>query len=492
MTAPPKPPSKLPPKTSPAAKSEPQPSSAPALKAPPLAPPAQPVARLDPPSWAKDPEIQNLLSVLAAQGEDTRFVGGCVRDHLLGRAIGDFDIGTPLTPDAVIQRLDHAGIDHAATGLEHGTVTALLPRPGRERRPVEVTSLRIDVETFGRHAKVAFTDDWQADAARRDLTFNALSMSPDGALYDYFGGCEDLAAGRLRFIGDARARIREDYLRLLRFFRFQAHYGRVDPDPETLEVIRALAPQLARLSGERIRVELIKLLSAPNPLPVVAILLRDGIFQGLLETRADQALLERLLPFDRSQTVENGPDRDGPDQDRPDQHGPDRDGPDRDALGGPRPILRLAAILAPGSAEAAASRLKLSKRDKRQLGLLLSSEDLFAKGFRRGVRRRLLQAHGAAAYGNLLRLATARGDLTKNELLRHLDERGALAKLDFPLRGRDLRARGIATGPEIGHLLKALEDWWDEEDCRPDRRACLAKLETLSPGSGDSGKGESR
>lgn len=411
--------------------------------------PLQPVARLTPPQWAQDEELGQLLDLLAAKGEDTRFVGGCLRDHLLGRRIGDIDVGTPLAPEEVIRRLDDAGIGHVPTGLAHGTVTALLRQEGGERRPIEITTLRIDVETFGRHAKVAFTDDWQADAARRDLTFNALSMSRDGALYDYFGGREDLAEGRLRFIGDARARISEDYLRLLRFFRFQAHYGRVAPEPETLAVIRELAPQLARLSGERVRVELLKLLAAPDPLPVVEIILTDGIFAAILETRNDAEMLERILPLD------------GPEQ------------------GGPRPILRLACLLAPNSAEAATLRLKLSNRERRELTLLLSDRTPALDGAGRGLRRRLIRDYGAESYGDLLRLAVAKGELRETTLAQYLGEATELSKLVFPIQGRDLRELGIKTGPEIGRLLAQLEDWWDSEDCRPDRGTCLTRLSKL-------------
>ena len=220
--------------------------------------------RIAPQAWMTAPETRAVVAALSAAGAEVRFVGGCVRDALAGRRVKDVDLATTDRPERVIELLQAAGLKAVPTGLDHGTVTAIAGH-----RPFEITTLREDVETDGRRARVAFTDDWQADAARRDLTFNAMSCSPEGDLFDPFGGRADLAAGRGRFVGDPRARIQEDYLRLLRFFRFQAHYGRVPPEPATLAVLRDLAPQLASLSGERLRSELLRLLEAPDPLPVV-------------------------------------------------------------------------------------------------------------------------------------------------------------------------------------------------------------------------------
>ncbi|HSR72244.1 MAG TPA: CCA tRNA nucleotidyltransferase, partial [Kiloniellales bacterium] len=185
-----------------------------------------PAGRLPPQPWMEAPETRRVIEALSATGHEARFVGGCVRDALAGRPVRDLDIATRATPTEVIELLEIADIKTVPTGLAHGTVTAVTGG-----RAFEITTLREDVETYGRHARVAFTDDWKADAARRDFTINALSCAPDGTLYDFFGGIADLKAGRIRFVGDARARITEDYLRLLRFFRFQAHYGRVPPEP---------------------------------------------------------------------------------------------------------------------------------------------------------------------------------------------------------------------------------------------------------------------
>ena len=183
------------------------------------------------------PETQAVLRALGQGGAELRFVGGCVRDAVLGRAIGDIDIATPEPPELVIERLTAAGLKAVPTGIQHGTITAVAGG-----KAFEITTLRRDVETFGRHARIAFTDDWREDAARRDFTFNALSCTPEGVLFDYFGGVQDLTAGRVRFVGDARQRIAEDRLRLLRFFRFLAWYGRGGPDPEGLEATSEAAP----------------------------------------------------------------------------------------------------------------------------------------------------------------------------------------------------------------------------------------------------------
>ena len=195
------------------------------------------------PEFLNDPALLAVLGALPA----ARLVGGCVRDALAGRALADIDLATPDRPEAVMQALAAAGLKYAPTGLKHGTVTAI-----SDHRGFEVTTLRRDVETDGRHAEVVWTDDWAVDAARRDFTVNAMSMTQDGTVFDYFGGQDDLAAGRIRFVGEPAARIAEDYLRILRFFRFQARYGRQSPDAATVSAVRGGIGGLGRLSPERI------------------------------------------------------------------------------------------------------------------------------------------------------------------------------------------------------------------------------------------------
>ncbi|HJS85477.1 MAG TPA: CCA tRNA nucleotidyltransferase, partial [Acetobacteraceae bacterium] len=213
---------------------------------------------------------------------EARVVGGAVRDSLLGLPVADIDLATPASPDQVIAALTRAGVRTIPTGLGHGTVTALV-----DGRGYEITTLRRDVATDGRHAVVAFTDDWRTDAARRDFTLNALSMDRHGAVFDYFGGIADLRAGRIRFVGDPARRIAEDYLRILRFFRFHARYARAPPDGAAIRAIQAGLPGLARLSPERVWSELKRILEAPDPRAALALMARLSVLAATLPEGAD-------------------------------------------------------------------------------------------------------------------------------------------------------------------------------------------------------------
>ncbi len=401
--------------------------------------------------WMRAPETRAVVAALSAAGAEVRFVGGCVRDALAGRRVQDVDIATHLLPEEVMRLLEAAGIKVIPTGLKHGTVTAVV-----DHKPFEVTTLRVDVETYGRHAKVAFTDDWTADAARRDFTFNALSCAPDGTLYDPFGGEADLEAGRVRFVGDARARIEEDYLRLLRFFRFQAHYGRQPPDPAVLDITSELAPALDRLSGERIREELFKLLQAPDPVPVVELMMERGILQRILPAAADGALLAALM---RAEAPEEPVD----------------------------PVVRLAAVSAPGRAraEGIAERLRLSNRQRFALVYLLAPPldpcaEVPVKELHRAVRKL-----GAPLSRQLMRLSWARHHVGEEAAVPDAAFAAALADVErlagksFPLFGRDALALGVPEGPQLGRLLDAVEEWWAERDFEPSREDCLRHLGEL-------------
>lgn len=405
----------------------------------------QPAGRLAAQPWMETAEARAVLAALGGAGP-VRFVGGCVRDALLGRPVKDIDIATPEPPARVLQRLAEADIRGVPTGIAHGTVTAVIGR-----WHAEVTSLRIDVETDGRHATVAFTDDWQGDAARRDLTINALYCDPDGTLYDPECGLADLHAGRVRFVGAAALRIREDALRILRFFRFHAWYGRTEPDADGLAACRAGAGLLRRLSGERIAGELLRLLAAPAPLPALALMVEHGILGIILPEHAGLDRLARLVAAE-------------------------------DRAGLPDAERRLAALIAPeaAAAEAVALRLRLAQRQRVRLAVLAAPP------------LRLAQKLGAAPVRQALRrLGCERFiDLT---LLGEADDGGDLASYralaegwqppHFPLHGRDALGLGAVPGPAIGVALAAVEAWWVAADFRPDYAACLAQLKArLLPG----------
>ena len=413
-------------------------------------------AKLPPQPWMTAPATERVLAALGAKGAEVRFVGGCVRDAILGRPVKDIDIATHDPPEAVIALLEAAGIKVVPTGVAHGTVTAVV---GPDH--FEITTLRRDVETYGRRAKVAFTGDWAADAARRDLTINALFAAPDGTLYDPFGGLEDLRQGRIRFVGDARTRIREDVLRLLRFFRFFAHYGKPPPDAEALAACRELAPLLPTLSGERVAAETLKLLAAPEPASVVALMIEAGIVAHFLPEADGVAPLRALVTLEGL-------------------------GPGTDAL------RRLAALLDPrqGSegADALALRLRFSNAERERLVALAAPAEVPQPEMSEKVQRLLLYRLGAARFRDLALLAWAHEIARSGPSPRrateawreHLAAAASWTPRRLPVKGRDALRLGVPAGPKVGRLIAALEAWWIEEDFRPTREACLAKLKELA------------
>src|ERR1700746_2603900 len=235
--------------------------------------------RIEPQPWMTDLVTLSVLEALSAGGAQARFVGGSVRDALLGRQIGDIDIATPVPPERVIELLEKRGIKVVPTGLAHGTVTAIAGTP---QRHFEITTLRRDVETYGRRARVAFDADWAADAARRDFTINAIFLDPDGTVHDPVGGLADLRAHRVRFVGNPGTRIAEDVLRILRYYRFEARFGNGLGDPQARAACRALAHLLANLSAERVAQELVKLLETSYPISALRMMLEDGVLSVIL------------------------------------------------------------------------------------------------------------------------------------------------------------------------------------------------------------------
>ena len=404
-----------------------------------------PAERHPPAAWMQAPGTAAVLAALTAKGHPARFVGGSVRDWLLGRPVKDIDVATPEPPETVMALLQEAGIRALPTGLAHGTVTAIC-----QGTHFEITTLRRDVETFGRHARVAFVENWAADAERRDFTLNALFADAAGNVYDPVGGLEDLRAGRVRFVGDPEARIAEDRLRLLRFFRFYAHYGKGAPDAAALAAAARAAPDLAMLSGERIQVEIRRLLQAPAAPAVVRLMAATGVLAHVLPEASDFERLARLVEIGRDGSADA--------------------------------ILRLAALLPPeaAAAEAIGRRLKLSKDDQSRLVGLVAPSYSVEIGMTEKALRRVLYRQGRARGRDLLLLAFAAeptADAAQAERLLDLAE--GYERPDFPLRGADLVARGVAPGPKVGTLLAWIERWWEEGDYQASEAAILAKLEEI-------------
>lgn len=403
--------------------------------------------RIDPAKhdWMTAPETRK---VMAALGE-ARFVGGAVRNAIKGLPVQDVDIAVPMPPDETLKRLEVAGIKSIATGLAHGTVTAIV-----SGIPFEITSLRRDVETDGRHAVVAFTDDWEEDAARRDFTMNALYASTDGEIFDYHGGVEDLIAGRVRFVGDAKSRIREDYLRILRLFRFHAWYGQGDMDVEALHAAAAAKAGLAQLSGERIAKEILRLLESANPVPALRVMAASGILSALLPYALRLPRIESLVAIEAENDLV------------------------------PDAILRLAALL-PEDCETAmqvGERLKLSGSERARLEALAVPADRIVAHLSAADVRRLLYRTGVARFRDqvLLSWAAAPRGMTAMPWRMLLSIADGWERPRFPVTGRDAMMAGIAEGPEVGRVLAALETWWLDEDFLPDRDRLLEKMKDLA------------
>jgi poly(A) polymerase len=402
----------------------------------------QPPRRLAPQPWMSEPATRRVLKALAAGGAEARFVGGSVRDAILGRPIGDIDIATPAPPETVIELLQKSGIKVVPTGLAHGTVTAVVAP-----RHFEITTLRRDVETYGRHARVAFDADWAADASRRDFTMNAVFLSPDGTLFDPVGGLADLNEGRVRFVGDPATRIAEDVLRLLRYYRFEAGFGKIaGGDPSARAACRAALSLLPTLSGERVRQELIKLFDAPDPIPVLKMMREDGVLAAVLPQARRLDRLERLIALE----------------------------PDRD------PLRRLAAAIETGreGVFALAAQLRFSNVQRDRLAGLVPPWPLDPAADERAQRHALYRL-GARRYRDIALILAAEGRLARTRLSQLLSPADGWTAPQFPLKGRDVTARGVPAGKRVGRLLEAVRQWWEEGDFAASRAECLARLDAL-------------
>jgi len=401
--------------------------------------------------WLRDDETQRVMAALntgAGPGEvRARFVGGCVRDALCNLDVADVDIATVDDPATSTRKLEDAGLKVVPVGVAHGTVLAV-----GATRAFEVTTLRVDVATDGRHADVAFTGDWQGDAERRDFTINALYADHDGTVYDPLGGFDDLQARRVRFIGDAATRIQEDYLRILRFFRFHAAYGAGELDADGLQACAANQHGLARLSAERVQAELLKLLAADGAAPVLRAMAAAGILAAVVPHAARLDRFERLLDIEVNQLFTS------------------------DAL------LRLGALLDDGAAARhTAAHLKLSNADAARLTAMHEDTTKIVCYLSMREVRRALYILGLQLFKDRVMLGWAEDGKSTNAF----QWRALLAMADswerpqLPLTGSMIKAAGVPEGPDIGRVRREVEEWWIDADFTEDEFSIIERLKAI-------------
>ena len=405
-------------------------------------------------AWMAHPATVAVMGALtAAAGEDgARFVGGCVRDALLGREVSDIDIATVLTPPQVKAALEAARIAAVPTGEAHGTITAV-----SQGRPLEITTLRRDVQTDGRHAVVAFTTDWGEDAARRDFRLNALYADARGVILDPTGhGVADARAGAIVFVGEPHARIGEDALRILRFFRFLAWYGRGEPDAAGLAACAELKDLAATLSAERVAKELLGLLAAPDPRVAVRLMAAAGVLSVVLPESASLARFERLAAIESEQTF------------------------------GEDALLRLAALLPDDGAmaSAAADRLRLSNAQKARLVAAATPDRAIVSWMSpKAVRQRVYRL-GADAFCDKVMLAWAASGRPAAAVQWRalLPIARTWPRPSLPLTGEEVMAAGVPRGPMVGKVLTEVESWWADNDFPADKLSLIERLKAVAQG----------
>ncbi|WP_296600144.1 CCA tRNA nucleotidyltransferase [Phenylobacterium sp.] len=406
------------------------------------------------PHWITAPETQAVFDALEAEGgaDCARFVGGCVRNALVGRGIDDIDIATTLTPDSVTRALAKASLRAVPTGIDHGTVTAI-----SNHRPYEITTLRRDVSTDGRRATVAFTDDWEQDAQRRDFTLNALYARRDGTIFDPTGhGVADARAGRIVFVGDAEQRLREDHLRNLRYFRFYAWFGKAPPDAAAVAACTALKDGVEGLSAERVSKEMLKLLAADDPRPAVRLMAQAGVLDVVLKGPGDLDRLDALVEIETDQLFTCDP------------------------------VLRLAALLPDDQLAAGrlAERLRLSNADRDRVVAALSPTPILKSWMSpREIRREVYRA-GRATFRDRAILAWARSPRTATTM----QWRGLIALAEgwtppaLPLTGQEVMNAGVPKGPLVGEVMREVEAWWIDNDFLDDKLSVIEKLKAVAQG----------
>ena len=401
-------------------------------------------------AWLKAPATRAVIAALeAVRPGAARFVGGCVRNTLLGEKVDDIDIATPLTPQAVIDAAHRAGLSAAPTGIEHGTITVIA-----DHVPHEVTTLRRDVETDGRRATVAFTEDWAEDAQRRDFRMNALYADPDGAVHDPTGGgLEDARARRVIFIGDAQTRIREDYLRILRFFRFNAWYARGDLDEAGLAACAALKDGMTSLSAERVWKELKKLLAARDPAAAWRAMEACGVRPIVAPEMNDAARLLRLIEIDG------------------------------DHFFAPDAMTRIAAAFSSeADAWALSRRLKVSKDEKKRLVVAMGNEVRIVSYLSPKEVRRALYLFGVENFCDRVKRAWASdpADKTAPQWRALLAMAESWTRPTLPLSSENVMAAGIPAKPRIGQVMREVEVWWIDADFPDDRLAVIERLKAVA------------
>ncbi len=415
----------------------------------------QPLGQLSPQPWLQQEATQKLIAALCADGDQIRFVGGCVRDSIAHKPVQDIDLAVPFVPERTMELLERAGLRMIPTGLKHGTVTALV-----DGVSFEITTLRRDVATDGRHAEVEFTDDWRADAARRDFTINAMSCTPDGAVYDYFDGLADLGNGVVRFVGVPKKRLEEDILRLLRFFRFFAFYGIPPIDADSLAACRVAAPELENLSAERVSSELLRMLASPDPAGVYLLMNGERVLSHILPEASNFGRLRLMAWLETRGLVMESLKVD--------------------------PIRRLAALVRVSAAEAEemARRLRLSKAQIKRLVRL--SEPAVVPHFTMSKQEayQWLNRLGAEEFRDLVLLSWCEHKAVQarpqpgetDRWINLLCMAEVWHPVVFPLVGEDVLKQGIPSGKQVGHLLDDVRSWWEKNDFQADRADCLAEL----------------
>jgi poly(A) polymerase len=394
------------------------------------------------PIWFSWPEVKTLTQTFAKHKVPLRFVGGCVRDALLDITAGDIDAATPLAPEHVIDVLQTENIKAIPTGIEHGTITAVIGK-----KSFEITTLRKDTACDGRHAAVEYTEHWEEDARRRDFTINAFYLTPEGELFDYHHGRADLEKHQVRFIGKADDRIQEDYLRILRFFRFYARYAKGAPDHEAMIACKKHAPQLAMLSGERISQEMLKLLAAAKP-SAALLAMQETELLGRVIPRAEVENVIRLEIIEQKAEI------------------------------APQAELRLAVLMAHASdkdIDLLSSRWKLSNALSQHLAQVVSLSQYIRPDLSLAEQKKSLRRSGAGLYSAAVLVAAAK-DKNGEAYLTLFELPKQWTPPEFPLSGADLKSQGMAEGKALGNQLRALEDAWEESDYVLSKAQLLKKL----------------